>query len=184
MSINRKLHMILISLVIIGALNWGLVGAVKFNLVEKIFGSYSNFIYIVVGIAAILLITDRNVYLPFLGEAVYPCALLKDKVPANADVEVLVKVPPFAKVVYWAAEPENEELDDLPNPMVAYHNYENSGVVTADKRGLAVLKVRDPTQYNVYGDMVTLEKHVHYRYCTKKEPGMLSEIYTEYIEQQ
>jgi len=174
--------MILIFLALIGSLNWGLIGAFKLNIVEKVFSTYSNLVYIIVGISAILLITDRNIYLPFLGESVYPCALLKDKVPSNANVEVLIKVPPFAKVVYWAAEPENEELDDLPNPMVAYHNYENSGVVTADKKGLAVLKVRDPTEYTVYDDMVTLEKHVHYRYCTIKEPGMLSEIFTEYIE--
>lgn len=45
-------------LVIVGGLNWGLVGAAKFNLVEFIFGFAPilvNIVYIIVGIAAIYL---------------------------------------------------------------------------------------------------------------------------------
>ena len=48
-------------LVIVGGLNWGLVGAFQFNLVDAIFGEGSvgsNIIYIVVGIAAIILVFD------------------------------------------------------------------------------------------------------------------------------
>lgn len=43
-------------LVIIGGLNWGLVGAFKFNLVEALLGKatfMTNLVYILVGIAAI-----------------------------------------------------------------------------------------------------------------------------------
>ena len=43
-------------LLIIGGLNWGLVGAFNFNLVELIFGSLSwllSVIYILVGLSAI-----------------------------------------------------------------------------------------------------------------------------------
>lgn len=44
-------------LVIVGGLNWGLVGALNFNLVDAIFGEgsvVSAIIYILVGVAAIV----------------------------------------------------------------------------------------------------------------------------------
>lgn len=47
---------ILWALVLIGALNWGLVGAFNFNLVNAIFGSITwleRAIYVIVGLAAI-----------------------------------------------------------------------------------------------------------------------------------
>lgn len=45
-------------LVLVGALNWGLVGAFNFNLVEWLLGlanavSYANVVYIAVGVAAV-----------------------------------------------------------------------------------------------------------------------------------
>ena len=46
-------------LVIVGGLNWGLVGIAKFNLVEKILGSgtmLSSIVYDLVGLAAIYMI--------------------------------------------------------------------------------------------------------------------------------
>lgn len=51
----KALHVIAWVLVIVGGLNWGLIGAFNFNLVMKIFGSGSltNAIYILVGLAAI-----------------------------------------------------------------------------------------------------------------------------------
>lgn len=46
-------------LVIVGALNWGLVGAFKFNLVKAIFGedtALARIVYVLVGIAGLYLI--------------------------------------------------------------------------------------------------------------------------------
>lgn len=46
-------------LVVVGALNWGLVGAFHFNLVNKIFGSVNwleRLVYILVGLAGIMMI--------------------------------------------------------------------------------------------------------------------------------
>ena len=42
-------------LVIVGALNWGLVGAAKFNLVAALFGqsALASIVYILVGLAAV-----------------------------------------------------------------------------------------------------------------------------------
>lgn len=48
-------------LVIIGGLNWGLVGTFDYNLVDALFGAGSvgsRVVYIVVGVAALLTIID------------------------------------------------------------------------------------------------------------------------------
>jgi uncharacterized membrane protein YuzA (DUF378 family) len=50
------LEKIAMFLVIVGALNWGLVGALNLNLVEKLTGdnaSVTKILYIVVGVAAL-----------------------------------------------------------------------------------------------------------------------------------
>ena len=63
MKIIDKIALVL---VIIGAINWGLVGFFEFNLVDAIFGELSIFtriIYALVGIAglwAIKLLVDRE----------------------------------------------------------------------------------------------------------------------------
>lgn len=52
----KALNSIALTLVIIGAINWLLVGLFKFNLVDAIFGSLSvltRIIYIIVGIAGL-----------------------------------------------------------------------------------------------------------------------------------
>ena len=62
----KVLDIIALILVIIGAINWGLIGLFNFNLVETIFGHMtvmSRIIYILVGISglwAIKLLFDRN----------------------------------------------------------------------------------------------------------------------------
>ena len=48
-----------LAIVIIGAVNWGLIGAFEFNLVDMLFGTgsvFSKFIYILVGISGLYLI--------------------------------------------------------------------------------------------------------------------------------
>lgn len=52
----RTLNALVLTLVIIGGLNWGLVGLFGFNLVDTLFGSTSWFtrlIYILVGVSAV-----------------------------------------------------------------------------------------------------------------------------------
>ncbi len=54
-------------LVIIGGLNWGLIGLFKFNLVDEIFGvesALSRVIYILVGLSAVYLIYTGSKLLP------------------------------------------------------------------------------------------------------------------------
>jgi uncharacterized membrane protein YuzA (DUF378 family) len=178
---QKKIFMLAMVLVLVGALNWGIVGVSGVNLVEQLRElikiDISKFIYIAVGLSALYLMLQRDTYLPFLGDAAYPCAALKEKIPNNHTHEVNVTVPPNSNVVYWASEPLNKdlELDIVSNPWEAYQKYGNSGVVKADNQGNAVLKFRNPSQYRIPSGKA-LNPHVHYRYC--KTPGMLSRIYT------
>lgn len=58
----RGLYMTAVVLVIIGGLNWGLVGFFDWNLVDAIFGEgsvLSRIIYAVVGLAALYMIIAR-----------------------------------------------------------------------------------------------------------------------------
>ncbi len=53
---SKMLHMVTFVLLVVGGLNWLLVGAFQFNLVETIFGvgTIANVVYILVGVSAIL----------------------------------------------------------------------------------------------------------------------------------
>ena len=56
MAVRNPVDLLALILVIVGGLNWGLVGLFDFNLVDTIFGvgsTLSRIIYIVVGIAAL-----------------------------------------------------------------------------------------------------------------------------------
>lgn len=52
----KSLDIVSLILIIIGGLNWGLVGAFDFNLVDSIFGegsALSRIVYVLVGLAAV-----------------------------------------------------------------------------------------------------------------------------------
>jgi hypothetical protein len=139
-----------------------------------------SILWLILGIMIILLSINRDTYLPFLGESALPCDNLVESVPLGANSSVTVKVPPNTKVVYWAADSENDSLTISPDPWVAYKDYANAGVTTSDRNGNAYLRVRFPQKYRIPIG-ATLDNHVHYRYC--KEPGLLSSVYTVPIRQ-
>ena len=59
----NSIDWVAVILVIIGGINWGLVGLFNLNLVDKIFGSVgwlASLIYILVGIAAVYLAVIAN----------------------------------------------------------------------------------------------------------------------------
>lgn len=60
----KYLHYFSLTIVIIGAINWGLIGFFNFNLVATLFGSMSllsRIIYAIVGICGLLLIPAYGV---------------------------------------------------------------------------------------------------------------------------
>lgn len=166
-------------LLVAGGLNWGLVGAARFNLVKWLashsFAALEPTVYVLVGLAALYHLTRRDFYLPFLGKAVYPCGALESKVPENADAQVVVRTKPLANVIYWASEPSTAAVVD--DPWLAYQTGANSGVTRADADGVAVLRVRRPSSYRVPPFGRTLAPHVHYRTCVHAS-GMLGPVKT------
>ncbi len=54
----KNLHMVVFALVVVGAINWGLVGLADFNLVSMLFGAGSGLekiVYILVGLSGVYL---------------------------------------------------------------------------------------------------------------------------------
>lgn len=172
------LDILMRTLIVVGALNWGLIGFFDFNLVKWIkdhtFEHLDTVIYCLVGISALFYFFARDYYLPFLGRSVMPCGSLVQKVPDNATVAVSIQTSPNVNVIYWSAE-EGDGVKE--NPVIAYSQYTNSGVVQADPKGVAVLRVRRPSSYRVPGK--TLPPHIHFRTCD--HDGMLSRVQTVYV---
>jgi uncharacterized membrane protein YuzA (DUF378 family) len=171
-----KLAMILI---LVGSLNWLSIGTLGINGVESILGkTVSRVIYLLVGLAALGIMFNRDTYLPFLGETVLPCTTIPERVPPGATKELRVPAPPGSKVLYWAAEPAMEDLKQIPDWKQAYTKFENAGVTTTDSTGIALLKVRDPQAYSV-PFKGRIEPHVHFRICDGS--GMLGRIKTVFV---
>ncbi len=172
----KKVYASAIFLLIVGGMAWGWMGMMGKNPVAQVLGKWAWIVYGLVGLAAIVVLArGRDAYLPFLGPTVFPCAALADHVPDNADTEVIIQVRPGAKVLYWGAEPGMEGMKELKSWREAYGEYQNTGVVTADENGTAVLRLRKPQAYKV-PMKGRLESHVHYRLCEKA--GWLSQVET------
>ena len=178
---KKLLFKIAMVLVIIGALNWLVIGAFDVNFVASLFGhSMASFIYILVGLSALGIMFSRDTYLPFLGPMVAPCSVLQNKEPPGATKEVSVVITPNTKVIYWAAEPgTKKDHDKIKSWKEAYAQYENAGVTTSNGEGVAVFKVRDPQSYNV-PFKGKLESHVHYRVCEGSN-GFMGAVRTVYV---
>ncbi len=177
---KKLLFKIAMIFVIIGALNWLLIGIFDFNLVSYLFGKsmIENLIYIIVGLSAIGIMFDRDTYLPFLGQTIAPCSVLENREPPGATKEIKIVISPNSKVLYWAAEPANENLKNINSWKEAYLKYENAGVATSNGEGVAVLKVREPQSYSV-PFKGKLNPHVHYRVCDNS--GFMSRVNTVFI---
>jgi uncharacterized membrane protein YuzA (DUF378 family) len=175
---KKLFYKVAVIFIIIGAINWLLIGSIQYNLVQAIFGNKGGrVVYIIVGLCALAIMFNRDTYLPFLGESVAPCGAFPDRVPPGATKEVLVHVSPGAKVIYWASEPSMEGLKKIVDWKKAYGDFENAGLVTADMQGRAKLIIRPPQAYTVPGGK--LEAHVHYRVCEPK--GWMGRIQTKFI---
>lgn len=59
----KSLHMVAFPLVVVGALNWGLVGLLNYNLVDSLLGSWPGLVklvYILVGLSAVYLLATHT----------------------------------------------------------------------------------------------------------------------------
>ena len=168
-------HILVITLVLLGAINWLSIGAAGVDLVRLgLPPRYAKWVYITIGVAAVSLAFRSDMYLPFLGETVVPGGALAVKTPQNANEQVSIRTLPNAKVVYWAAEPNPTQGKNVPNWAEAYDEYENSGVAVADGDGNAILRFRGPPQAYTVPIKGRLEPHIHFRICDKH--GMMGPV--------
>lgn len=49
----KVLHMVTFTLLVVGGVNWGLVGLFNYNLVMSLFGPVEKLIYVLVGVSAV-----------------------------------------------------------------------------------------------------------------------------------
>ena len=183
-KVEIYIYLICVILLLIGGLNWGIVGTFNLNIVQIInkhtFNSpiFENIVYTTVGIAAIYLSSRKSFYLPFLGKTILPTSVIKQMDNINADIKINVDAPNADMVIYWAANPlPINEVDGSKYAMDAYNKYTNSGVAPVIS-GKAELKVSCPQKYwvNKWGINKTLPKHVHYRLVYPT--GWVSEVKT------
>jgi uncharacterized membrane protein YuzA (DUF378 family) len=180
MYYQKYLYMFAILVILLGSVNWLSIGLLGQDLVRLALAPrHAKWVYILYGVAAIPLLFQRDMYLPFLGEAVVPGGALAVKTPQNANDQLTVRTRPGAKVVYWAAEPNPNQGKDLPTPDIAYDEYENSGVVVADSTGHAILRFRGAPQAYTVPVHGRLEPHVHFR--VSESDGMLGRVQTIFI---
>uniref|UniRef100_A0A6C0JVM3 Uncharacterized protein n=1 Tax=viral metagenome TaxID=1070528 RepID=A0A6C0JVM3_9ZZZZ len=182
MMINKKLYMLIVALVLIGGINWLVIGTTGLDLVKNFLGRRTaSVVYIIVGVSALLLALRRDVYLPFLGQTLFPAEALTLKTPQGANESVTIRTKPGARVVYWAAEPDmHADGKGLKYWNEAYKNLENSGVVKADDQGVATLRIRGAPQPYRVGFFMTLKPHVHFR--VEGANGFFGPVKTKFIE--
>jgi hypothetical protein len=126
-------------------------------------------------VCLVLMILNRDTFLPFLSENFVPNKFLNLDIrkPSKADKTITVMVEPNRKVIYWAADPGKEVSKNWKK---GYGKFENSGVVMSDNIGVADIPLICPSRYIVHGYKI-LPKHVHYRVYNENSQ-MLSRIYT------
>ena len=169
-----------IFLVLVGGINWLSALFMKKDAVATFLPKLLvKIVYFAVGVSALYLAFKRDVYLPFLGETVLPCAAFASRTPDNANQEVTINTLPNTKVIYWASEPKGDASGNVESWDVAYNDFANSGVAISDDKGKAVLRFRGhPQEYKVPFKGV-IKPHVHFRICEKY--GMVGPVQTYYL---
>ena len=130
----------------------------------------------------IYLSSFKEVFLPFLSNAVYPPSLIPSEIhpsKTNYSFEYNFNYPNGTKVIYWAAENNSPNLNDIyDNPHEAYGLYKNSGIAIINNNK-AVLHINYPDKYKIPTGNI-LKPHIHYRIAMPNNP-ILSEVRTIFI---
>ena len=180
MYMQKKFHMLVIALVLVGGVNWLAVGVLGKDLVRLVASpKVARVVYVIVGLSALGLLFQRDIYLPFLGETLVPAGALAPKSPQGANDQVTITTTPGSKVVFWASEPNPNAGQPLPSWKEAYGDYENSGVAVADDRGKALLRFRGPPQAYSVPVHGRLESHVHFRVAGPD--GIMGRVQTYFL---
>lgn len=167
---------------VLGGINYLFMSMFKNNLSTLITNkNILKALYLLIGISALLLITNRDYYLPFLGKCAIPLVSKSLAYSTSVKKFTITNLPPNVKVIYWATKPNK---DSNSNYIEAYDDYSNSGVSQTDKNGSVVIELDCPSEYTVpkFGIFnKKLKKHIHYRYQLPQSNGLLSRVFTQYV---
>lgn len=144
-------------------------------------GSILKFVSVIMVVATLWLMLQRDTYLPFLGYAAFPMSLVPtDFAPVKANTEITVPmdgVPDGTRMIYWGAQPASGD-GAAPTPKAAYGDYANAGVATI-RRNEVTIRFHCPTEYYVpMGHK--LKRHIHYRLCGGKH-GLMGPVRTLWV---
>lgn len=169
--------MVVIFVVMLAAASWLFLGAIMDEMPLML-----RLVMIIVGVLAVVVMPNRDLYLPFLGETVIPASILQDTQPRGNVVVAIDHLPPRSKVIFWAAGAgaAGTAGGAAASPQVAYKDSLNGGIVTTDDEGIAYVTLVCPQQYKVnrLGIDKVLPKHVHFRFEIPSKPGLFSAVHT------
>lgn len=180
-----KLRKIIIMLILLGSINYGttlfgldIIQSINNTFKNKINYDISNIIKFLIFTSAIYFIVfNKNTFTPFLDYTVLPSVLLNKEPPKDYDLVKIINTKPNTKIVYWASQPNKDKQFVYD----AYGDYSNSGVITSDEHGKAIIKIKDPSTYSIPSGEF-LPKHLHYRECNNNIlSGMLGPVKTIYL---
>lgn len=174
-NLPRWIHIWIVSIVLISVIVFGINNLINFvsrdNLLVRLLSILSV-------VFSVLLLLNRDSYLPFLSENFVPEIFLdlkprgtKKSEKKNVENVIEIKVEPKTKVLYWAADPGNEVQKNWKK---GYGKFENSGIVVSNDQGIAKIPIICPSRYIVHGYKI-LPKHLHYR-TYNENTQMLSRI--------
>jgi hypothetical protein len=128
--LHTMTHMVLLTILIIGCLNWGTT-AFGYNLVKMLSNVINinlhtkypidKFIYIIISVIALYIASNIHFWLPFLGDTVFPTSLVPFKTITNSNRNITIHTKPNTKIAFWAALPRG----DNPKVELAYDDFSN-----------------------------------------------------------
>lgn len=171
------IHIFTKFLIVLAAINYLFISEFKTDLFSMIGGkTVTRVFYVIIGLAGLYYLLQRDFYLPFLGPTVIP--IPESPLPKDLINITLRNLPPNTRVLYWAADPSNEVSDD---PLLAYNVYANSGIGLSDSNGTLQARIACPGQYRVGFRKRLLKQHIHFRYEYPRYKGLFSKVYTSNI---
>lgn len=170
-NLPRWIHIWVVSISFIGSIMFSINYLKNYLPVNN----YIKIFCLITIACTLLLVLNRDTFLPFLSENFLPEIFLNMKVrnPKHVENKVPLKIEPNTKLIYWAADPGKEISKTWKK---GYNQFENSGVIKSDKDGNVEIPIQCPSRYIVHGYKV-LPKHVHYR-TYNEDTQMLSRINT------
>jgi len=187
-----QIYIILKIIIIISALNWGLIAINKEYNIFKMFSSiFSNDetvekgIYIFIFLITIYIIFQRKTFIPYSDIAIVPIIrLLPESKQNNFELEIVIKTGEGQKVIYWTSNKnidlmrEGGNKNEINEWQKEYGDFENHGISKIEKDGTAKLYIKCPRKYYIkYGKIIP--KTVHYRIVKDRIAGEVKTIYLE-----